>query len=68
MSRRVSLPKIDVRKAEHLLRQLRRMAPHYTREWPAKDDDDPGVALLTIFSGGYGFNAHGFVPLSVGRR
>jgi hypothetical protein len=50
MSRRVSLPKIDVRKAEHLLRQLRRMAPHYTREWPAKDDDDPGVALLTIFS------------------
>lgn len=50
MSRRVSLPKIDVRKAEHLLRQLRRMAPHYTREWPAKDDDDPGIALLTIFS------------------
>jgi len=50
MSRRVSLPKIDVRKAEQLLRQLRRMAPHYTREWPAKDDDDPGVALLTIFS------------------
>jgi hypothetical protein len=50
MSRRVSLPKIDVRKAEHLLRQLRRMAPHYTREWPAKDDDDPGVALLKIFS------------------
>jgi len=50
MSRRVSLPKIDVRKAEHLLRQLRRMAPHYTREWAAKDDDDPGVALLKIFS------------------
>jgi hypothetical protein len=26
------------------------MVPHYTREWPAKDDDDPGVALLKIFS------------------
>ncbi|HKG62323.1 MAG TPA: putative baseplate assembly protein [Pyrinomonadaceae bacterium] len=50
MSRRVSLPKIDDRKAEHLLRQLRRMAPHYTREWAGKDDEDPGVALLKIFS------------------
>ena len=50
MTRKVSLPKIDSRKTEHLLRQLRRMAPHYTREWPAKDDDDPGVALLKAFS------------------
>jgi len=50
MSRRVSVPKIDPRKAEQLLRQLRRMVPHYTTEWPAKDDDDPGVALLQIFS------------------
>lgn len=50
MSRKVSLPKIDERKAEHLLRQLRQMAPHYTTEWPAKDDDDPGVALLKVFS------------------
>jgi hypothetical protein len=50
MTRKVTLPKIDPRKTEHLLRQLRRMAPHYTREWPAKDDDDPGVALLKVFS------------------
>ena len=50
MSRKVSLPKIDERKAEQLLQQLRRMAPHYTSEWPAKDNDDPGVALLKVFS------------------
>ena len=50
MSSRISPPKIDPRKANDLLRALREMAPHYTREWPAKDDDDPGVALLKIFS------------------
>src|SRR5829696_718747 len=50
MSPRISPPKIDPRKANDLLRALREMAPHYTREWPAKDDDDPGVALLKIFS------------------
>ena len=50
MSGRVTLPKLDARKANDLLRQLRRMAPHYTREWPAKDDADPGVGLLKIFS------------------
>src|SRR5688500_1992014 len=50
MSLRITPPKIDPRKANDLLRALREMAPHYTREWPAKDDDDPGVALLKIFS------------------
>jgi hypothetical protein len=50
MSGKVSLPKIDARKANDLLRQLRRMAPHYTREWPAKDETDPAVGLLKIFS------------------
>jgi hypothetical protein len=49
MSRPV-VPKIDARKASDLLRQLRSMAPYYTREWPARDDTDPGVALLRIFS------------------
>jgi hypothetical protein len=44
------VPKIDARKASDLLRQLRSMAPHYTREWTARDDTDPGVALLRIFS------------------
>jgi hypothetical protein len=50
MNPKVSPPKIDARKANDLLRQLRGMAPHYTKEWPAIDDDDPGVALLKIFS------------------
>ncbi len=50
MSQRILPPVIDPRKASDLLRSLREMAPHYTREWPAKDDDDPGVALLKIFS------------------
>ena len=43
-------PKIDARTASEILRQLRAMAPHYTREWLAKDDNDSGVALLRIFS------------------
>lgn len=50
MSQRIQPPVIDPRKASDLFRSLREMAPHYTREWPAKDDDDPGVALLKIFS------------------
>lgn len=50
MSRKISLPKIDARQANDLLRQLRGMAPHYTKEWPATDDDDSAVALLKIFS------------------
>lgn len=50
MSPRISPPKVDPRKANDLLRALREMAPHYTPEWPAKDDDDPGVALLKIFA------------------
>lgn len=50
MNRRAPTPKIDSRTASDLLLQLRAMAPHYTREWPARDDDDPGVALLKIFS------------------
>lgn len=50
MSRRISPPKIDPRTASDLLARLRAMAPHYTREWSAKDEDDPGVALLHIFS------------------
>jgi hypothetical protein len=50
MSQRISPPEIDPRKASDLFRALREMVPHYTREWPAKDDNDPGVALLKIFS------------------
>jgi baseplate J-like protein len=47
---RIQPPNIDPRSLSDLLRALREMAPHYTREWAAKDDDDPGVALLKIFS------------------
>ncbi len=47
---RPPVPKVDARRASDLLQQLRAMAPHYTREWPARDDADPGVALLKIFS------------------
>ncbi|WP_440956064.1 putative baseplate assembly protein [Methanosarcina sp. Mfa9] len=43
-------PKIDERKASELVELLREMAPHYTPEWPASDENDPGVALLKIFS------------------
>src|SRR6266571_8252996 len=50
MNRKIESPKIDLRTANDLFRSLREMAPHYTPEWPAKDDDDPGVALLKIFS------------------
>lgn len=48
--RRVSPPDIDPRTASLIYKRLRAMAPHYTREWAAKDDGDPGVALLKIFS------------------
>jgi Baseplate J-like protein len=50
MSPRITSPKIDPRKASDVLRALREMAPHYTKEWSAKDYDDPGVGLLKIFS------------------
>ena len=50
MSQRITPPEIDPRKASDLFRALREMVPHYVREWPAKGDDDPGVALLKIFS------------------
>lgn len=50
MSQRITPPDIDPRKASDLFRTLREMVAHYVPEWPAKDDDDPGVALLKIFS------------------
>lgn len=50
MSRRTPAPQVDTRTEEEILARLREMAPHYTREWPARDEDDPGVGLLRIFS------------------
>ena len=46
----VPAPLVDRRTASGLVRRLRAMVPHYTREWPAKDEDDPGVALLKLFA------------------
>ncbi len=50
MSLRVLPPAIDTRSADALVKLLRGMAPHYTPEWAAKDDDDPGVALARGFA------------------
>jgi hypothetical protein len=50
MARIVEPPRIDLRKASDLKAQLRRRVPGYTPEWPAADDDDPGVALIDAFS------------------
>ena len=43
-------PLIDARTASELYRRLRRMVPHYTPEWPAEKEDDPGLALADAFS------------------
>jgi uncharacterized phage protein gp47/JayE len=43
-------PAIDRRTAEALTRTLRALAPHYVREWPAKDEQDVGVGLIRIFA------------------
>lgn len=50
MSKPITAPKIDPRVARDLLRHLRDMVPHYTPEWSAKDEDDPGIGLLKIFA------------------
>jgi uncharacterized phage protein gp47/JayE len=42
-------PKIDIRKFSDLLKMLKKLVPHYTPEWAASDEKDPGVALLKIF-------------------
>src|SRR5437870_3789857 len=43
-------PKIDPRQFSQLLGSLQQMVPHYTPEWPARDEEDAGVVLLKIFS------------------
>jgi hypothetical protein len=42
-------PKIDARTFSDLLKTLKGLAPHYTPEWAASDENDPGRALLNIF-------------------
>ncbi|MDL1973328.1 MAG: putative baseplate assembly protein [Deltaproteobacteria bacterium] len=42
-------PKIDIRKFSDQLKMLKKLVPHYTPEWAASDEKDPGVALLKIF-------------------
>jgi len=46
----ITPPPIDRRTAGGLTRTLRGRAPHYVREWSARDDTDPGVGLIGIFS------------------
>jgi len=46
-------PLIDERDSETILRQLRDLVPHYTPEWKADDDRDPGVAVMKLFAGMY---------------
>lgn len=43
-------PKLDLRKSSDLFAALKELIPHYTPEWAAADKEDPGVALLHIFS------------------
>jgi hypothetical protein len=46
----MNAPLIDRRKASDLYQRLKRMAAHYTPEWPAAKEDDPGLALADAFS------------------
>jgi hypothetical protein len=47
---RIEPPKIDEREFSQLFDLLKTLIPHYTPEWAGSDKDDPGVALLKIFS------------------
>lgn len=46
----VLAPKIDRRKLEDLIKQIRAMAPFYTPEWIATFEKEPGMVLVKIFS------------------
>lgn len=43
-------PKIDERTFSDLMDTIRGIVPHYTPEWKITNDQDPGVALLKIFT------------------
>ena len=43
-------PRIDSRKFNDIVKILRESVPHYTPEWAASDEKDPGIALIKIFS------------------
>lgn len=47
---RIEPPKIDEREFSALFKLLKTLIPHYTPEWKGSDENDPGVALLKIFS------------------
>ncbi|HEY9206928.1 MAG TPA: putative baseplate assembly protein [Candidatus Methanoperedens sp.] len=44
------LPKIEERKCSEIYKLMEEFIPHYTPEWAASDENDPGIALLKIFS------------------
>ncbi|MET0649604.1 MAG: putative baseplate assembly protein [Pyrinomonadaceae bacterium] len=46
----VTAPKIDGRDSDAILREARALAPLYTPEWKAEDEDGGGAALLKIFA------------------
>ena len=43
-------PKIDPRRFEDIEGMIKGLVPHYTPEWTAASENDPGVALIKIFS------------------
>ena len=43
-------PKIDPRRFEDIEGMLKGLVPHYTPEWEAASDNDPGVALIKVFT------------------
>lgn len=47
---KTELPKIETRKRSEINKLLKEFIPHYTPEWAVSDENDPGVALLEIFS------------------
>ena len=47
---KTELPKIETRKRSEIYNLLKEFIPHYTPEWAGSDENDPGIALLEIFS------------------
>ncbi|CAG0953715.1 hypothetical protein METP3_00364 [Methanosarcinales archaeon] len=43
-------PKIDPRRFEDIEGMIKGLVPHYTPEWEAASDNDPGVALIKVFT------------------
>lgn len=44
------VPKIDDRRFEDIVREIRSRIPRYTPEWTDLNDSDPGMAMLQVFA------------------